>query len=115
MLSEAVLAAKRMQDPPAGSAQKGAAATTLSKKLDGEAVTHWARTWLEQKLGSLSVKLFGGLANGTFTTPEVSGHARRGEDGCAPFSFRLACEWKVHSSIGGEAWGMLLVPEFNSE
>lgn len=65
----------------------------------------------QQKLGSLSVTLFGGLAKGTFAPPEVSGHARVG----AAFSFRVACEWKVESSVGGQAWGTLLVPEFTSE
>jgi len=81
---------------------------------------NWATAWLAQKICTLHVRLFGGLASAALSAPEVSGDASLSVcDGKPVVSFRLrvACTWVVTSSSGGsaEARGTLLAPEFASD
>jgi hypothetical protein len=76
----------------------------------------WAASWFQQKLSSLSVNLFGGLASANFTKPCVSGNLSVDVLQGAPaaiFNLRISCEWLVAASTG-RAEGSLVVQDFAS-
>lgn len=88
--------------------------------LEGKSTKEWAHAWLTQKLGSLNVKLFGGLANAAFSSPQVSGDVSFSTQQGEPimlFKLRVLCNWVVMGSTGGtaQAQGTLLVVEFTPE
>jgi len=76
----------------------------------------WAAAWFQQKVPSLRVNLFGGLASANFLNASVTGNLRVEVQKGAPFAvfnLRVSCEWLVASSTG-RAEGTLLIEEFSS-
>jgi len=92
-------------------------ADKLPNMLPEKMMTEWALGWIEQKLSCLVVRLFGGIANATFSLVKVSGDARIRVDHRPIFKLCVECTWAVKTSNGGkgDAQGTLLVPEFTSE
>lgn len=84
--------------------------------LDKEALTEWAKTWLEEKIGNLSVTLFGGSARATFVAPKVSGVVSISDTenaAGAGFNLRLGCPWVIATSVG-KTEGVLSIAEFTA-
>mmetsp|Transcript_39626 Transcript_39626/g.72299 ORF Transcript_39626/g.72299 Transcript_39626/m.72299 type:complete len:420 (+) Transcript_39626:60-1319(+) len=89
-------------------------------EMPEKSMTQWAEAWIPEKLNSLTVRLFGGIASATFSEPHVSGNAsvslREGKP-IAKFHLQLKCEWAVTASNAGvgEARGSLKILDFTSE
>jgi hypothetical protein len=96
----------------AQSQQSALQAPTL-RKLSEQDATLWAKTWLSRKLEAASVRLFGGSATGTFSSPEVSGSVSLAMSTsnklAATLALRLECCWFVVAGGSGEARGSLSV------
>lgn len=79
--------------------------------LNDDEISLWAKTWLEQKISNLTVKLFGGSASATFAAPQVSGEVSfsgKGSDAAPDFHLRLDSSWNIATSMG-QTSGTLLV------
>lgn len=104
---------------------KDIAATILSEweppEIEAPRVplTQWSKTYLEEKIASLNVKLFGGSACATFSSPKVSGEVSTSTKGGKPdaaFQLRLECVWSITTvTCRGKSEGTLVVPQFTSE
>merc|ERR1711972_426719 len=83
-------------------------------------MTQWSKAWIIQKLGGLTVRLFGGMATATISMPLVTGDAslsvREGRV-VSRFNLRVECTWVAAVSAGGakEVRGTLMLPDFTSE
>jgi len=102
---------------------KDIAATILSEWEPPEVeapkvpLTQWSKTYLEEKIASLNVKLFGGSACATFSSPKIFGEVSTSAKGGKPnavFQLRLECMWSI-TTVTGKSEGTLVVPEFTSE
>lgn len=85
-----------------------------SPMLDENVLTQWAKTWLEQKMSNLNLKLFGGSASASFVAQEVSGEVSisgTGNDVVADFHLRMDSSWTITTSVG-KSHGSLSVGEF---
>lgn len=84
--------------------------------LDNEALTQWAKTWLEEKISNLTVTLFGGSAHATFVAPKISGVVSISNTPTvagADFNLQLDCPWLITTSVGKKE-GILCIPEFTA-
>jgi len=82
--------------------------------LDEKALTQWAKTWLEQKMSNLNLKLFGGSASVSFVAEEVSGEVSisgTGSDAVADFNLCMDSSWTITTSVG-KSHGSLSVKDF---
>lgn len=93
--------------------RQSAIQATTPRKMSGQDATLWAKTWLTRKLEAVSVRLFGGSATGTLSSPDVSGCVSlamsTSNKPTATFALRLECCWIVAAGGGGEARGSLSV------
>jgi len=127
VLGEAVASAGKLEEDSdtGGSAQSPGQAQKKAPKqaprlLEDKCMKQWAEAWLAQKLGSSTVRLFGGLAIASLEGTEVSGTASVSGSTAAPtmsFHLRVACTWVLRPSAAGakEIRGTLCVPQFTSE
>lgn len=94
-----------------------ASSTSSPSKVPAVPLSEWTKTWLEEKLAALTVKLFGGSASASFAAPQVSGEVSSSmQEGrpVAAFLLRVECKWIIATSTG-QSEGTLLIPEFTSE
>lgn len=124
VLSAAVLSAAQMHADPdmpeVAQLAKAETAPGVLKDVEDKPMTQWSETWIMQKLGGLTIRLFGGMATATISTPQVTGDAslsvREGRV-VSRFLLRVECTWVAAVSAGGgkDVRGTLLLPDFTSE
>jgi len=123
VLSAAILCAVQTHDfpdmPEVAQLAKAEAVPRVLKDVENKPMTEWSKAWIMQKLGGLTVRLFGGMATATISTPQVTGDAslsvRKGQV-VSQFLLCVECTWVAAVSAGGkEVRGTLLLPDLSSE
>merc|ERR1712232_787517 len=94
---------ERRLRPSEGSVQ-GSVWNAGSWHWEEKKMNSWAYAWLQNKLASLTMKLFGGLASVTLSNVSTSGDAsvsvRKGRP-IALFLLCIECTWSVTESAAG--------------
>eukprot|EP00930_Biecheleria_cincta_P022656 TRINITY_DN16518_c0_g2_i1.p1 TRINITY_DN16518_c0_g2~~TRINITY_DN16518_c0_g2_i1.p1 ORF type:complete len:446 (-),score=87.04 TRINITY_DN16518_c0_g2_i1:340-1629(-) len=110
-IAAATAESARLEPESQAQSQQPASQAPTLRKMSEQDATLWAKAWLTRKLEAATVRLFGGSATGTLSSPEVSGSVSltwsTSNKLAATLALRLECSWVVAAGGGGEARGSL--------